>query len=162
MCIMSYAPAAQGELDPVGGYDIQTAEEGKELTNEQRESNWALGGQTFQQAFGDDAKVGKHGNQLSTEMSNLILRDRRNKLRAGYSPGASHGPIAPSAPPPSTPGRTQPTEREEEVSVKRRKLKAQSLSKTKRGTKNLGSISSKQDLSPQVSLPDTTNTGITI
>ena len=166
MCIMSYAPAATGELDPVGGYEIQTAEEGKQLTNEQRESNWALGGQTFQQAFGEDAKVGKDKNQVNQQLGNLILRDRRNKLRSAHpTPSASAGPIAPSAPPPSTPGRSSLVDREDEGSVNKNKLKARKISKTKRGTKNLGATSSrpKQDISSQsLSLPEISNTGITI
>ena len=126
---------ASGKIRGIPGYEIQTAEEGKELTYAQREANWAKGGQSWEEAFdgmtasrsprkGLDKHVsagkGYHGLPMylspnprafhkgllnQQNFSNIMMRESRKDIR---------GPGYQDLSPPSRVARPAPSSREVE------------------------------------------------
>ena len=137
------------ELDsPYKGYQIQEAAEGEELTMEQKEKNWALGGQSFEEAFGEKwgTNQGRRNagpGSVMDRLSDLQLQKQRNKIRQGYNPVRRPAPSAPIAEDESDPGQGYSIKgKSTQDDVRSEKYNKQSLKvgSVKKGTKKLKAI----------------------
>jgi hypothetical protein len=141
-------------LDSVGGYQIQEAEEGQELTHEQKEKNWALGGQSYEEAFGEDPKRGRgSAADLRGRLGDIAMQAHRQKLRAGHKTVRRPAPSAPIAEEESDPGQGYSIKgktTQDDVSKQKYDKKAGAVSSVKKGAKKLKSISAAE-------LPKTTS-----
>jgi len=167
MCVFQSDTLASGKIRGLPGYEIQTPEEGKELTFAQRESNWAKGGQSWHEAF--DGKTARSFGNYETNpkrmfkfddnklirqqnFSNVVMRESRRKLRGGgeLQPRGRVARPAPSsreveefsATPQEESLRGKATVQDDAVKQKQAK-KARGVAETKRGVKKLKAISPK-------------------
>lgn len=136
------------ELDPYKGYQIQTAEEGQELTMEQKEKNWALGGQSFEEAFGEKWGTNQgRGNagpgSVIDRLGDLQLQAHRQRLRAKYRPVRRPAPSAPIYEDESDPGQSYSIKgktTQDDVSKQKYDKKAGKVASVKKGAKKLKAL----------------------
>ena len=167
MCMMLPDALASGRIRGLPGYEIQTPEEGKELTYAQREANWAKGGLSWHEAF--DGKTPTYDRNYQTNpkrmfkfddnklirqqnLSNIAMRESRRQLRGGgeLQPRGRISRPAPSpreveevsATPQAESLRGKATVQDDAVKQKQAK-KARGVAETKRGVKKLKAISPK-------------------
>ena len=147
------------ESDPYKGYQIQEAAEGEELTMEQKEKNWALGGQSYEEAFGKPwgTTAGRTGNPTGGVMdkwADVWLSSRRNEIRRGYNPVRRPAPSASwRTQDESEPGQSYSIKgKSTQDDVRSEKYQKESLKvgSVKKGTKKLKAMDS-------ASLPSTTS-----
>jgi len=136
------------ELDPYKGYQIQTAEEGQELTMEQKEKNWALGGQSYEEAFGEkwgagSKTRGRGPGGVVDRLADLNLQAHRQKLRAKYRPVRRPAPSAPMSQDEQDPGQgysIKGKSTQDDVRTEKYKKQAGKVGSVKKGTKKLKAI----------------------
>ena len=137
------------ELDsPYKGYQIQEAAEGEELTMEQKEKNWALGGQSYEEAFGEkwgagSKTRGRGPGSMVDRLADIHLQARRNEIRKGYNPVRRPAPSAPMQMDEQDPGQGYSIKgKSTQDDVRSEKYNKQSLKvgSVKKGTKKLKAI----------------------
>jgi len=138
------------ESDPYKGYQIQVAEEGEELTMEQKEKNWALGGQSYEEAFGKPwgthaGRTGSPTGGLMDKYADIWLSSRRREIQKGYNPVRRPAPSAPMSQDEQDPGQGYSIKgKSTQDDVRSEKYNKQSLKvgSVKKGTKKLKAIDS--------------------
>ena len=146
------APSGWGEMESLPGYELHVAEEGQELTNQQKQDNWAYGGQSWEQAYGKNLHEHRFSGQANAPgvgsiggaMANMIMGHDRMRLRTKR--GQLRPPMrsSPAPTPLSEPGQDEVLQGEStQDNTRKEKYKKQAgqVSSTKKGTKKLKAIS---------------------
>ena len=101
MCVVDRS--GSDALDPLEGFKIHVAEDGKGLPQKQMEENWAYGGMPYWEAYNrPDLKgsrgMGVSGTRSQRALGNLgptALRIHRNKMRQEWVPSTDNPYINP-------------------------------------------------------------------
>ena len=142
MCVAEANPW-WAETDPYQGYQIQVAKEGEELTNEQKEKNWALGGQSYNEAFGIDQDYGRSPRTPLEHLGNIGMKAHKNKIRAQYSGVRRPAPSAPIPEEESEPGQgysLKGKSTQDDVSQQKYAKESLKVGSVKKGTKKLKAL----------------------
>ena len=76
-------------MEAMPGFELHTADKGGQLTNQQKEENWALGGQNFATAFNDPRHErgfirGTKGARIMSHLGDIAMGQRRKQMRDQY------------------------------------------------------------------------------